>query len=198
MKLIKDWKKFTRVQKEAWNKWAKLNRVVLPNGNVDYVSGHKACTLIAANRALFGWNFPTSQTPDGYTPLLPTPFLTNVDCGAYTTGAGSLLLRTLVQLNAEESNFLVWATPPVTADVVNPAPLFRFCKAFAPTDADILANTFLPNFATDYRAKVGSFNGPGIEGLWDTPHFIWFRIHECYGGQLGPATVFRTGIYVDA
>lgn len=197
MKLIKDWKKFTRVQKEAWNKWAKINRVVLPDGNVDYVTGHKACTLIAANRALFGWTFPTSQTPDGYTPLLPTPFLTNVDCGAYTSGPGTLVLRTAVQLNAEESNFLVWATPPVTADVVDPAPLFRFCKAFAPQD-DILVNTFIPNFAADYRAKVGSFNGPGIEGLWDTPHYIWFRIHECYAGQLGPATVFRTGIYVDA
>ena len=150
MKLIKDWKKFTRAQKEAWNKWAKKNRVVLPNGNVDYVTGHKACTLVNGYRALFPWSFPVSQTPEGYTPLLPTPFLTNVDCGAYTTGAGSLLLRTAVQLNAEESNFLVWATPPVTADVVDPAPLFRFCKAFAPVD-DILANTFLPNLAADYQ-----------------------------------------------
>ena len=197
MKLLKEWKRLTRDQKAAWNKWAKLNRVVLPNGNVDYVTGHKACTLIAANRALFGWTYPNTQTPDGYTPLLPVPFLNNVDCGAYTTGAGQLVLRTAVQLNAEESNFLVWATPPVTADVVDPAPLFRFCKAFAPQD-DILTNTFIPNFAAEYRAKVASFNGPGIEGLWDTPHFIWFRIHECYCGQLGPATVFRTGIYVDA
>jgi hypothetical protein len=102
-----------------------------------------------------------------------------------------------VQLNAEESNFLVFATPPVTAEVVDPGPLFRFCKAFAPQD-DIQVNTYIPNFAADYRAKVGSFNGPGIEGFWEVPHFIWFRIHECFGGQLGPATVFRTGIYVDA
>ena len=164
---------------------------------IRYVTGHKACTLIAANRALFGWTFPTSQTPDGYTPLLPTPFLNNVDCGAYTSGPGTLVLRTAVQLNAEESNFLVWATPPVTADVVDPAPLFRFCKAFAPQD-DILANTFIPNFAADYRARVGSFNGPGLEGFWETPHYIWFRIHECFCGQLGPATVFRAPILVDA
>ena len=197
MRLTKQWKTFTRDQKAAWNKWAKVNRVVLPDGNVDFVSGRKACTLINANRALFGWNFPAAQTPEGYAPLLPTPFLTNVDCGAYTTGAGELVLRSLVQLNAEESNFLVWATPPVTGDVIDPGPLFRFCKAFALMD-DVLVDTFIPNFASDYRAKVGSFNGPGLEGLWDTPHFIWFRIHECYAGQLGPATVFRTGIYVDA
>ena len=197
MRLLKEWKGLTRNQKIAWNSWAKRNRVMLPNGLLDFVSGHKACTIITGYRALFGWTYPITQTPDGYTPLLPTPFLNNVDCGAYTTGAGQLVLRTAVQLNAEESNFLVWATPPVTADVVNPSPLFRFCKAFAPQD-DILVNTFIPNFATDYRAKVGSFNGPGLEGLWDTPHYIWFRIHECYAGQLGPATVFRAGIYVDA
>ena len=107
MKLIKDWKSFTRDQKAAWNKWAKLNRVVLPNGNVDYVTGHKACTLIAANRALFGWTFPTSQTPDGYTPLLPTPFLNNVDCGAYTTGAGTLVLRTAVKRTVAAEEVLV-------------------------------------------------------------------------------------------
>jgi hypothetical protein len=107
------------------------------------------------------------------------------------------LLRTARLLHAEESNFVIFATPPVTADVVDPVPLFRFCKALS-TQVDVAANTFLPNFAADYRARVGSFNGPGLEGLWDTPHFIWFRIHECYGGQLGAATVFRTGIYVDA
>ncbi len=197
MKLLKEWKGLTRNQKIAWNKWAKINRVMQPNGLLDYVSGHKACTIIAGYRALFGWTFPIAQTPEGYTPLLPTPFLNNVDCGAYTTGAGQLVLRTAVLLHAEESNFLVWATPPVTADVVNPSPLFRFCKAFAP-DVDIPVNTFIPNFAAAYRAKVGSFNGPGLEGLWDTPHYIWFRIHECYCGQLGPATVFRAGIYVDA
>ena len=197
MKLIKAWKGLTRSQKVAWNKWAKTNRVVLPNGNVDFVTGHKACTIIMGYRALFGWTFPITQTPDGYTSLLPTPFLNNVDCGAYTTGAGTLVLRTAVQLNAEESNFLVWATPPVTAEVVDPAPLFRFCKAFA-VQTDIPVNTYIPNFAADYRAKVGEFNGPGLEGFWDTPHFIWFRIHECYAGQLGPATVFRVGIYVDA
>lgn len=197
MKLLKQWKGMTRAQKQAWRSWAKQNPVVLPNGNVDFVTGHKACTLINANRALFPWNFPLSQTPEGYTPLLPVPFLTNEDCGAYTTGPGELVLRTLVQLNAEESNFLIWATPPVTADVVDPAPLFRFCKAFALMD-DVLADRFIPNFAADYRAKVGSFNGPGLEGFWDEPHFIWFRIRECYAGQLGAATVFRAGIYVDA
>ena len=147
MKLIKQWKSFTRDQKAAWNKWAKVNRVVLPNWNVDYVTGHKACTLIAANRALFGWTYPITQTPDGYTPLLPTPFLNNVDCGAYTSGAGTLVLRTAVMLNAEESNFLVWATPPVTADVVNPAPLFRFCKAFAPVDD--VRRSLTPQLRTD-------------------------------------------------
>ena len=92
-------KSLTRNQKAAWNKWAKLNRVMQPNGLLDYVSGHKACTIIMANRSLMGWTHPITQTPEGDTSLLPTPFLTNVDCGAYTAGPGQLVLRTLVPLN---------------------------------------------------------------------------------------------------
>ena len=46
MKLSNLWKTLTRDQRRAWNTWAKNNKVLMDDGNVRRVSGHKAMTMV--------------------------------------------------------------------------------------------------------------------------------------------------------
>ena len=46
MKLSNLWKSLTRDQRRAWSAWAKTNPVLLDDGSVRRVSGHKAMTMI--------------------------------------------------------------------------------------------------------------------------------------------------------
>ena len=194
MKLSTQWKTLTRDQRRAWNAWAKTNKVLMDDGSERRVSGHKAMTMVLRNRALAGVAATPSVVPvvSGWL----GPLLTALDSGAYTTPPGQLVLRANTDL-IEGTRFFVWATPPVLAGEANPHALLRFVKAFNITVA-VGEENFIPRFETDYRAMVGSYDGPGIEGFWETPHFIWFRVHEYVNGQLGPGQMLRATILVDA
>ena len=54
MKLSNLWKTLTRDQRRAWNAWARSNKVLLDDGSLRFVSGHKAMTMVLRQRAAAG------------------------------------------------------------------------------------------------------------------------------------------------
>ena len=124
------------------------------------------------------------------------PLVNATDAGAYTTPPGQLVLRATTDL-VENTKLFIWATPPVDGAEQNPLRLLRFVMCMNIAVAVGVEN-YIPRFENEYRAVCGSFDGPGLEGFWETPHFIWFRVHEFVNGQLGPAAIMRAPILVDA
>jgi hypothetical protein len=54
MKWSKAWRELDRDQKRAWMAWAKSNRVLLADGSLRRVSGHKALSVVLQQRERAG------------------------------------------------------------------------------------------------------------------------------------------------
>ncbi|HEY9173457.1 MAG TPA: hypothetical protein VI136_14315 [Verrucomicrobiae bacterium] len=192
MRWNKQWKQLTRDQKAAWKTWAKSNPVLLDHGVVRRVSGEKAFTIILNNRAIAGEAANPTVVPAAATWL--SGALSVRDVGPFTTGAGFMGFRTEQEIVAA-TKWFVWATRPLTAMETHPQRWLRFVKSLA---LGALANdTPTASFADDYRAVVGSFNGPGQDGEWAEDHFVWFRLHQYVNGQLSPGVVLKGRIQVE-
>ena len=71
----------------------------------------------------------------------------------------------------------------------------RFIKCM--TLGALAVNALTPDIGPDYAAVNGSWDGPGADGEWPTPTFIWFRVHQYANGQLGPSVVIRGQVAVE-
>jgi len=109
VKLSTQWKTLTRDQRRAWNAWAKSNKVLLDDGSLRRVSGHKAMTMILRNRAIAGEAANAAVVPAAVTWLQNA--LTTGDAGPFTENMGFMGFRTNADLT-EATKWFVWATPP--------------------------------------------------------------------------------------
>ena len=191
MKAASQWKTLTRAQRLAWNAWAKNNPVLLDDGNRRRVSGRKAMTIVMRNRALAGDALNPATVPVAVA-WLNNP-LSMRDAGPFTENAGLVGFRAELAI-ANGTKFFVWATPPVDGAVLTPHARLRFvtCLTFAATAFDELVG-----FNAQYLAVNGSWDGPGLEGLWPVDTFIWFRVHHYGNGQLGPGMMMKGRIQVE-
>lgn len=191
MKRSKLWKPLTRDEKQAWRAWAKDNKVLLEDGSFRRVSGHKAMTRVLHHRALAGEAANPTGLPAATVWLDGALDLT--DSGPFTTNAGFVGLR--VQQNlATSTKWFVWATPPVGAAVANPRAQLRFvtCLALGAVAADDSVG-----LNAQYEAVNGSWDGPGLDGEWPTPMFVWFRLHHYADGQLSPGVLLAGQIALE-
>ena len=188
MKLSKLWNQLTRAQKREWSAWAKNNPLLLDDGNVRRVCGHKAMTIVLANRAMFGDAANPTVLPG--TPSWLGTCLTTTGAGVDPTAPGYVGFRA-TKVVPSGTKLAVYASGLCLGD--DPAPLasLRFLSYFnlalSPQDEHPT-----PNLATFYRATHGEFiPAAGEEGLghWDPPRHVWFRIHEYYQGVLSPGFV---------
>jgi hypothetical protein len=192
MKLNKEWKNLSRDEKRAWRQWAKDNPMLLDSGHARRVSGHKAFTLVLDHRAIAG---EPASPPAVPSPISWTPNALNLfDAGPFTTGLGFMGFRTTQALVAPTKWFF-WATPPLDDGAPGVLRQMRFIRGFA-LDA-MPSFEVTDSFAPDYVAVHGSFDGPGLDGEWPTPKFIWFRLHQYSGGQLGPGVVLKGQIQIE-
>jgi hypothetical protein len=192
MKTASQWKTLTRDQRRAWNAWAKDNPVLLDDGTVRRVSGRKAMTIVLRNRAIAGEAANPTTVPAA------VAWLNNAfslqDAGPYTDNAGYIGFRAEQNI-PDGTKWFVWATPPVAGDETNPHRLLRFVKCYAP--GEVPQEDLSPDFGPDYLPVWGSWDGPGLNGLWPTDHFIWFRVHQYANGQLSPGLMMKGLIQVD-
>jgi hypothetical protein len=192
MKLSTQWKTLTRDQRRAWNAWAKNNAVLLDDGSLRRVSGHKAMTMVLRNRAVAGEAANPTVVPAATAWL--NGALTLNDAGPFTENAGFVGFRAGQEI-AVATKWFVWATPPVEASESDPHRLLRFVKCLA---LDAMAfEDLTPSFGGDYQAVLGPWDGPGEEGEWPTDHFIWFRVHQYANGQLGPGVMMKGRIQIE-
>ena len=192
MKWNQDWNLLTRDQRQTWRTWARNNPVLIENGVVRRVSGRKAFTVVQANLAIALELADPGVPPASVTWLGEALSLT--DAGPFTAGEGSMTFRTAQNLLAT-TRWFVWATKPLPATEPDPLKWLRFVKCLPV--AILATDELTDNFAPDYRAVLGSFNGPGENGAWAEDHFVWFRVHEHVDGQLGPAVVLKGRIQVE-
>ena len=192
MKLNKLWKTLTRDQRQTWKTWAKNNPVLLDDGVLHRVSGEKAFTVVLNQRAGAGEAANASVVPASVT-WLGAVFST-YDAGPFTKNAGYVGFR-VEQPVLEATKWFVWATRPLLAIESQPLPWLRFvkCMSLGAMNTDDV----VPSLANDYRAVLGSFNGPGADGAWPEDHFVWFRLHQYANGQLGPARVLKGQVQVE-
>lgn len=190
MKLSTQWKTLNRDQRRAWNAWAKSNPVLLDDGTVRRVSGHKAMTMVLRNRTVAG---------DDLNPALPPVAATWLDGALTTTETGPLTVPNYVGFRCgdeglADSQWLVWATAPVLLTELNPLATLRFIAAFASGDLNPAENDLTPNLVGQYAAVHGDFRAPG--GVpWEPPRQVWFRLHHYVDGQLSPGRVLAGLIY---
>jgi hypothetical protein len=192
MKVSKEWRKLTRDQRRAWNAWAKSNKVLLDDGTVRRVSGRKAMTMVLRNRAIAGDAPNPTVVPAAVT--WQQNALSLRDCGPWTTNTGYVGFRAETGI-AAGTKFFVWATPPVDDTEAKAHRLLRFVACL--TLPAILYDELIPSFGTQYAAVHGSWDGPGEDGDWPTPKFIWFRVHHYANGQLSPGVLMRGQITVE-
>ena len=192
MKLSNLWKTLTRDQRRSWNAWAKSNKVLLDDGSVRNVSGHKAMTMVLRNRAIAG---------DAANPtVVPAAFAWNVgalslrDAGPWTVNLGFIGFR-VEQVLAAGTKWFVWATPPLDGDATHPHRQMRFIKCM--TLGALAVNALTPDIGPDYAAVNGSWDGPGADGAWPTNKYIWLRLQQYANGQLGPSVTFKGQIQVE-
>lgn len=191
MKLSSLWKSLNRDQRRAWNAWAKNNKVLMDDGTVRRVSGHKAMTMVVRNRAIAGEAANPSVLPVAVTWL--DGALTVNDAGPFTENAGFIGFRAGQDIPAG-TKWFVWATPPVGAEVVNPRPLLRFVTCLAP---GAVGEDDIVGMNAQYLAVNGSWDGPGQDGEWPADTFVWFRVHHYANGQLSPGMTLRGQIVVE-
>ena len=192
MKLSNLWKTLTRDQRRVWNAWAKSNPVLLDDGSLRRVSGHKAMTLVLRNRAIAGDAANPTTVPAAATWLVGALSLS--DAGPFTTNAGYVGFRVMQNLVAA-TKWFVWATPPLDAGVNEAHAQLRFvkCLSLGVLNVDDLVSTF----GTDYAAVHGSWDGPGADGAWPADKFMWLRVQQYANGQLGPSVTFKGRIQVE-
>lgn len=192
MKWNQQWKPLSRDQRQAWRQWAKSNPVRLDNGVVRRVSGHKALTVVLNKRAVAGDAANPTVIPVATTWL--SDALSLNDAGPFTVGEGFMGLRATQEIPAGEKWF-VWATPPLPAAETDAHRWLRFVKC--QTVGALGTNELTGDFASDYRAVLGSFDGPGESGEWPEDHFVWFRVQQYANGQLGPGEVLKGRIQLE-
>jgi len=192
MKWNTQWKTLTRDEKAAWRTWARNNPVLLDNGVVRRVSGAKAFTVVLANRGIAGEAANPTVVPAEPTWL--SGALSVRDAGPFTSGDGFMGFRTEQALTSA-TKWFVWATVPVEASEASPRRWLRFVKCLGV--GELAFDEVTDSFASDYGAKLGSFDGPGEDGAWATDHFVWFRVHQYLEGQLGPGAVLKGLIQVE-
>jgi hypothetical protein len=192
MKVSTQWKTLTQGQRRVWNAWAKSNPVLLDDGSVRRVSGRKAMTMVLRNRAIAGEAANPATVPAAVAWL--DNALSLRDAGPYTDNAGFIGFRAEENI-AAGAKWFVWATPPVDASETNPHRLLRFVKCFEP--GEVPQDDLTPDLGPDYLPVCGSWDGPGLNGLWPTDHFIWLRVHHYANGQLSPGVMIKGLIQVD-
>lgn len=192
MKLSNLWKTLTRDQRRAWNAWAKSNKVLLDDGSLRFVSGHKAMTMILRNRATAG---------DAANPtVVPAAFAWNVgalslrDAGPFTVNMGYVGFR-VEQNVAAATKWFVWATPPLDGNTPNPQAQLRFIKCM--NLGALAVNDLIPDIGPNYLPVCGSWDGPGLDGYWPTPKFMWLRVQQYANGKLGPSVTFKGPIQIE-
>ena len=189
MKLSNLWKGLTRDQRRAWNAWARNNKVVLDDGTIRRVSGHKAMTMVMRNRFIADEDTDETHVPQ------PTTWRLNAvsvrDTGPWTgAGApGDMRLR-VEESTAVRTDWFVWATAPVPLATQGARLTYRFLREVNVMEGQLAGQT-TENFAADYIRVWGSFFGPGPVGAWPEDRYIYFRVHQHFDGQLGPALGFR-------
>ena len=189
MKLSNLWKSLMRDQRRAWNAWAKSNKVVLDDGTIRRVSGHKAMTMVMRNRFIADEDTDETHVPQPATWRVGAVSLR--DCGPWTgSGApGDMRLR-VEETTAVRTDWFVWATAPVPLATQGARLAYRFLREVNVMEGQLAGQT-TENFAADYVRMWGSFFGPGPVGTWPEDHYIYFRVHQHFDGQLGPALGFR-------
>ena len=180
MKLSSLWKTLNRDQRRAWNAWAKNNKVLMDDGRVRRVSGHKAMTMVVRNRTIAGEAVNPTVVPAAATWL--DGALTVNDAGPYTENAGFIGFRAGQDIPAG-TKWFVWATPPLKGDVEKPLAQLRFITCLA---LGAMAFEDLVYINAQYLAVNGSWDGPGVEGEWPDATCVWFRVHQYANGQLSP------------
>lgn len=180
MKLSSLWKSLNRDQRRAWNAWAKNNKVLMDDGTVRRVSGHKAMTMVVRNRAIAGDAANPAVVPAAATWL--DGALTVNDAGPFTTNAGFIGFRAGQDIPAG-TKWFVWATPPLKGDVEKPLAQLRFVTCL---NLGAIANEDLVYLNAPYLAVNGSWDGPGVDGEWPDSTCVWFRVHQYANGQLSP------------
>jgi hypothetical protein len=190
VKVSGEWKKLTGTQRRAWNAWARNNPVLLDDGSVRRVSGRKALTMVVRRRAMAGEAASPTVQPvigDWQQGLLSVD-----DAGPFTENAGFVGFRTTDDIEVGQK-FFVWATPPVSAAETNPHAKLRFVTCWTSPG---VGSGDLISINAAYLAVNGSWDGPGVDGEWPEPMFVWFRVHHYANGQLGPGLVLKGLIHV--
>ena len=186
------WKALTRDQRRAWSAWAKANTMTLPDGARRRVSGQRALAEVLKNRATAGASASPTVLPASTTWL--DGALTMSNAGPWTENAGYIGFRVEQEL-VSATKWFVWATPPVDGTESNPHRLLRFVKCLS---LNALAlDALIPSFGNDYLAVLGSWDGPGVEGEWPSPKFIWFRLHHYANGVLSPGVMMKGQVEVE-
>lgn len=186
MKLSSLWKSLNRDQRRAWNAWAKNNKVLMDDGTVRRVSGHKAMTMVVRNRATAGEVANPTIVPPVVTGL--DGALSVRDAGPFTTNMGYVGFRADTAIPAG-TKWAIWATPVLDGNEPNPHRLLRFVKIL--TVGAMAYDDITPSIGPDYAAVNGDWHGPGVDGVWPTDKFIWFRVHHYTNGQLSPGVTMR-------
>jgi hypothetical protein len=189
VKLSNLWKTLTRDQRRAWNAWAKNNKVVLDDGTIRRVSGHKAMTMVMRNRFIADEDRYETQIPWATTWRLNAVSLRDVGPWTGSGAPGDMRLR-VEETTVVRTDWFVWATGPVPLATQGARLVYRFLREVNVMEGQQAGETTF-NFAADYVRVWGSFFGPGPAGTWPTEHYIYFRVHEHCDGQLGPALGFR-------
>ena len=176
----------SRDERRGWNAWAKNNPVLLDDGNVRRVSGHKAMTMVLRNRTVAGQATDPTRVP------APAVWL---DGALTTTEAGPFVISGFVGFRAgddglEASKWFVWATPPLVSTTPEPLKALRFVGAFDfAEDLPIEPNELTADIGGVFASVCGELDPPGGGSLWTPPHTVWFRLHHYYDGQLSPGRV---------
>ena len=192
MKLSNQWKALTRDQRRAWNAWAKSNKVLLDDGNLRRVSGHKAMTMVVRNRAIAGDAANAAVVPAAVAWL--NDALSLRDAGPFTVNAGYVGFRVEQNL-AAATKWFVWATPPLDTGEANPQRLLRFVMCMSLGGQAV--NDLVADIGPTYQQVCGVWDGPGLDGAWPVDHFIHIRALQYGNGQLGPGVVMKGRIQVE-
>jgi len=199
MKLSTQWKTLNRDQRRAWNAWAKSNPVLLDDGTVRRVSGHKAMTMVLRNRTLASDALNEDTVPTA-APWLGEVFSVR-DAGATTAGAGYIGFRVEQDVPAG-TKWFIWGTPLLLADETKPLAKLQFLGVLAPDTLSAAdGGDVTPSLGSEYLAVHGDWHPPvdpeQITPAWVPDRFIWFRVHQYHDGQLSPGWVLSTLVYYE-
>jgi hypothetical protein len=192
MKAAKEWKSLTQTQRRAWSAWAKNNPMMLDDGNLRRVSGRKAMTMVLRNRAIADEGANPTVVPEPVTWL--SGVLSLRDAGPFTVNNGFIGFR-LESTIEDATKWFVWASAPLPASEADPHRKLRFVQCLAVPA--LFADDLTPDVGPAYTQVWGSWDGPGEDGEWLVPTFMWFRLHQYANGQLGPSVVLKGQIQLE-